>query len=165
MSAKSFPSMLPLAAVLASGLLLGACSKPAADRGADSRGQLITMGRKICNRVRSGDVRARIESRLGFRVAGKIVQRTVELGNAFTRGGQLWRGLIGETQLAAQAASAQVQPREPISISAAAEYKRYKGLGTKFHQRGGIRTARSRGSKPRKASLTKSASPRHGARQ
>ena len=130
MSAKSFPSMLPLAAVLASGLLLGACSKPTPTEEPIRAVKLITIGAENLQSGQefSGDVRARIESRLGFRVAGKIVQRTVELGQHVHAGQVLARIDAQDYQLAAQAASAQVQAARTNLDLAAAEYKRYKGL-------------------------------------
>lgn len=134
MSAKSFsfpfPSMLPLAAVLASGLLLGACSKPTPTEEPIRAVKLLTIGAENLQSGQefSGDVRARVESRLGFRVAGKIVQRTVELGQHVHAGQVLARIDAQDYQLAAQAAQSQVQSARTNLDLAAAEYKRYKGL-------------------------------------
>ncbi len=130
MSAKIFPSMLPLVAALASSLLLGACSKPAPTEEPIRAVKLITVGAENLQSGQefSGDVRARVESRLGFRVAGKIVRRMVELGQHVQAGQALARIDAQDYQLAAQAAQAQVQSARTNLDLAAAEYKRYKGL-------------------------------------
>ena len=56
----------------------------------------------------SAEVRARVESRLGFQVAGKLVERPAELGQRVTAGQLLARIDAQDYQLAVQAAQAQV---------------------------------------------------------
>ena len=76
----------------------------------------------------AGEVRARVESRLGFRVAGKIVQRQAELGQR-VRSGQVLAQLDPQDyQLAAQAAQAQVSAAQTQRDLAAADLQRYAAL-------------------------------------
>lgn len=76
----------------------------------------------------SGEVRARVESRLGFRVAGKIVQRQAELGQRVKAGQVLAQLDPQDYRLAAEAARAQVSAASTNRDLAAADYKRYVAL-------------------------------------
>jgi RND family efflux transporter MFP subunit len=79
-------------------------------------------------RLFAADVRARVESRLGFRVAGKLVQRHVELGQA-VRAGQLLAQLDArDYRLAVQAAQAQVAAATTQRDLAQADYERFAQL-------------------------------------
>ncbi|MBC3874566.1 efflux RND transporter periplasmic adaptor subunit [Undibacterium flavidum] len=79
----------------------------------------------------SGEVRARVESRLGFRVAGKIVARKVELGTIVKRG-QVLMQLDPQDLLLAQAQSkAGLTAAESNRDLAKAELKRYQELRDK----------------------------------
>jgi multidrug efflux system membrane fusion protein len=100
-------------------LFLAACT-PAAPPPEPVRAvKLLTVGVGALQAQQeySGEVRARTESRLGFRVAGKIVQRQAELGQR-VRAGQVLAQLDPQDyQLAAQAAAqAQVWPRKRSTI-------------------------------------------------
>lgn len=76
----------------------------------------------------AGEVRPQIESRLGFRVGGKIVQRPVELGQR-VRPGQLLAQLDAQDfRLAADAARAQVAAASTQRDLAAADFKRFAAL-------------------------------------
>ena len=72
----------------------------------------------------SGEVRARIETTLGFRVAGKIVERRVELGQAVKAGQVLAR--LDPTDAALQVTQAEAQ-----RTLAAADVARYRDLKAK----------------------------------
>jgi multidrug efflux system membrane fusion protein len=79
----------------------------------------------------SGEVRARVESRLGFRVPGKIVARKVELGTVVKRGQVLMQLdpqdlLLGQAQAKAGLAAA-----ESNRDLAKAEFRRYQELREK----------------------------------
>ncbi|MBR7800282.1 efflux RND transporter periplasmic adaptor subunit [Undibacterium sp. FT137W] len=79
----------------------------------------------------SGEVRARVESRLGFRVPGKIIARKVELGTVVKRGQVLMQLdpqdlLLGQTQ-----ARAGLTAAESNRDLAQAELKRYQELRDK----------------------------------
>jgi len=75
-----------------------------------------------------GEVRARSESRLGFRVAGKLLVRHVEVGQRVKAGQALAQLDPTDLQLAAQAAVAQVQAAQTQYDLAAADFKRYSEL-------------------------------------
>ena len=76
----------------------------------------------------SGEVKPRVESRLGFRVAGKIIKRHVELGQAVKAGTVLAQLDPQDYRLAADAARAQVAAATTHRDLAAADYKRYVAL-------------------------------------
>ncbi len=76
----------------------------------------------------SGEVRARVESRLGFRVAGKIVQRPVEVGQRVKAGQLLAQLDVQDYRLAAEGAKAQVAAAATNRNLAEADYKRFKEL-------------------------------------
>lgn len=76
----------------------------------------------------SGEVRPRIESRLGFRVAGKLVRREVELGQRVSAGQVLARLDPQDYRLAADAAQAQLGVAVTNRDLAAADYRRFKEL-------------------------------------
>jgi len=76
----------------------------------------------------SGEVRARVESRLGFQVAGKVLQRPAEQGQRVTAGQLLALIDAKDYLLGAQAAAAQVVSAQSQRDLAAAEYKRFETL-------------------------------------
>jgi RND family efflux transporter MFP subunit len=76
----------------------------------------------------SGEIRARVESRLGFQVAGKLVQRPAEQGQRVGAGQLLALIDASDYQLAAQAAAAQVLSAQSQRDLAMADFKRYEAL-------------------------------------
>ena len=76
----------------------------------------------------AGEVRARVESRLGFRVAGKLVARHVELGQRLKPGQRLADLDPRDYELAADAARAQVRAAQTQLELAQADFKRYREL-------------------------------------
>jgi len=76
----------------------------------------------------SAEVRARVESRLGFQVGGKLVERPAELGQRVAAGQLLARIDAQDYQLAAQAAQAQVSAAQSQRDLAMADFKRYEAL-------------------------------------
>ena len=111
-------------------VLLAGCSRPEPAPEPVRAVKLLTVGVDVLQAEQeyAGEVRARVESRLGFRVAGKIVQRQAELGQR-VRAGQVLAQLDPQDyQLAAQAAQAQVSAAQTQRDLAAAEFKRYSGL-------------------------------------
>ena len=122
--------LLSAGAVLAAALLLSACSKPAPPEEPVRAVKVSTVGLADIESGAefSGEVRPRVESRLGFRVAGKLVRRPVELGQT-VKAGQLLAQLDPQDyQLAATAARAQLAAAATSRDLAAADYKRYKDL-------------------------------------
>ena len=67
---------------------LSACSKPAPPEEPLRAVKVMTVGEDAQHSTvqYAGEVLARVESRLGFRVAGKIMRRTVELGQRVKAG-------------------------------------------------------------------------------
>lgn len=76
----------------------------------------------------SAEVRARVESRLGFRVAGKITKRQVDLGQHVTAGQVLAQLDPQDFRLAAEAARAAQAGALTNRDLAAADLKRYREL-------------------------------------
>jgi RND family efflux transporter MFP subunit len=115
---------------LAALALLAGCSRPTPAPEPVRAVKLITVGAGPlqAHLDYAGEVRARIESRLSFRVAGKITQRAVELGQHVKAGQLLAEIDARDYQLAAQAAQAQVVSAATQRDLAAADFKRYAQL-------------------------------------
>lgn len=79
----------------------------------------------------AGEVRARVETRLGFRVGGKIRERLVEMGAVVRAGQPLARLDPQDLALAETAARAQEASAESDRNLAAAELARYRELRAK----------------------------------
>jgi multidrug efflux system membrane fusion protein len=127
MSTKILVAATPLIAFT---LLLGGCSRPAPTEEPIRAVKVLTVGVEgmRAGGEFAGEVRARVESRLGFRVGGKIVRRQVELGQRVKAGDILAQLDPQDYQLAAQAAKAQVTAALTNRDLAAADFKRYKEL-------------------------------------
>lgn len=128
-----FPS--PRAAFVVPALcavLVVGCSKPPPTAEPVRSVKLITVGTSTYGSDLSfaGEVRPRIESRLGFRVAGKIVRRQVELGQTVRVGQVLAELDAQDLRLAADAARAQVAAATTNRDLALADFKRYQELRT-----------------------------------
>ena len=82
-----------LCEVLLCVLLASACSKqpPRAEPARPVRVAVLADGAAGDTAEFAGEVRPRIESRLGFRVAGKITARLVDVGSAVKKGQVLMR--------------------------------------------------------------------------
>lgn len=110
--------------------LLGACSPPAPPPPA-ARPVVVhelALAPLAAAALYSGEVRARHESELAFRVAGKIVERRVELGSMVTPGQVLARLDPADAGLAATAAAAQLAAARADHALAEAEVLRYREL-------------------------------------
>ena len=117
-------------AVLSSAFLLAACSKPAPPEEPVRAVKVMTVGVDAFTSSHefAGEVRAQVESRLGFRVGGKIIKRQAELGQRVKAGQVLAQLDPQDYKLAADAARAQVAVARTNRDLAAADYKRYKEL-------------------------------------
>ncbi len=117
-------------ASLAALLALSACSRPEAVQEPVRAVKVMTVGNSGLDMSGefAAEVRARVESRLGFRVAGKISQRQAEMGQRVSAGAPLAQLDAADYQLAAQAAQAQLSGARTQRDVAQAEYKRYEGL-------------------------------------
>ena len=110
--------------------LLAACSKPAPPEEPIRAVKVMTVGVNTFSSGYefAGEVKARLESRLGFRVGGKIIKRQAELGQRVKAGQVLAQLDPQDYKLAADAARAQLQAAATNRDLAAADYKRYKEL-------------------------------------
>ena len=119
-----------LFALVSAAVLLAACSKPAAPEEPVRAVKVITVGTAAFSSAHeyAGEVRAQVESRLGFRVGGKIIKRQAELGQRVKAGQVLAQLDPQDYQLAANAARAQVAAAQTNRDLAAADFKRYKEL-------------------------------------
>ncbi|WP_019701326.1 efflux RND transporter periplasmic adaptor subunit [Paracidovorax oryzae] len=117
-------------AVLAATFALFGCSKSAPAPEPERSVKLLTVGTApLQTRLEyAGEVRARVESRLGFRVAGKIVQRQAELGQRVQTGQLLAQLDPRDYQLSLEAARAQVASAQTQRDLAAADYQRFSAL-------------------------------------
>src|SRR5688572_7661064 len=130
---KLLPALTPrytLALALAASLTLAACTKTQAPLEPVRAVKVMTVGVETFKSGYefAGEVRPRVESRLGFRVAGKIVKRQAELGQRVKAGEALAQLDSRDFQLAADAARAQVAAASTNRDLAAADFKRYSTL-------------------------------------
>lgn len=110
--------------------MLAACSKPAPPPEAIRAVRVLTVGESgiALQHEYSGEVRSRVESRLGFRVAGKITKRQAEVGQRVKAGQLLAQIDPQDYKLAADAARAQVAAAATNRDLAAADFKRFAVL-------------------------------------
>ncbi len=110
--------------------LLAACSRPAPVAEPVRAVKVVTVGADTLepSATFAADIRARIESRLGFRVAGKIVSRRVEVGQRVQAGQLLAEIDAQDYRLSQEAARAQWQSAQTQLELAAADFRRYKAL-------------------------------------
>ncbi len=110
--------------------LLSACSKPAPQPDPVRAVKVLTVGAQglLAGHEYAAEVRARVESRLGFRVAGKITQRMVDVGQRVKAGQVLAQIDPQDYKLAADAARAQVAAALTNRDLAAADFKRFQAL-------------------------------------
>jgi len=124
------PPRFALGLALAASLALASCSKTEAPQEPVRSVKVLTVGAGNFQSIHefAGEVRARVESRLGFRVAGKITQRQAELGQRVKAGQVLAQLDPRDYQLAADAARAQLAAATTNRDLAAADFKRYAAL-------------------------------------
>ena len=118
---------------LALSLVLAGCSKPVEKVEEVRPVRAIKMAAASTRTVAqfSGEIRARYESRLGFRVGGKIVSRKVDVGAMVKRGQVLMQLDPQDLQLAQSQANAALGAAESNLELAKAELARYKDLREK----------------------------------
>ncbi|WP_150119010.1 efflux RND transporter periplasmic adaptor subunit [Massilia sp. NR 4-1] len=127
------PHPLSLTAMAAAAVLLAACSKPA-EKSEDIRpvrAIVLHSSDVDVNAEFSGEVRPRVESRLGFRVGGKIISRKVDVGTPVKRGQVLMQLDPQDLKLAQTQALASLRAAETNRDFALAELKRYQELREK----------------------------------
>jgi multidrug efflux pump subunit AcrA (membrane-fusion protein) len=116
--------------LLAAAVVLTACSKPEPVQDPVRAVKVVQVGPQAAEfqAEYAGDVRARSESRLGFRVGGKLLARSADVGQRVKAGQVLAQLDPTDLQLAAQAAGAQVQAAQTQYDLAVADFKRYSEL-------------------------------------
>ncbi len=110
--------------------LLSACGKepPAPTPVRAVRTLLVTETGGVMEREFAADIRARTESRLGFRVPGKVSRRLVELGQPVRAGQVLAQLDPQDLRLEQDAARAGLAAAEANAAQAAADLKRFTEL-------------------------------------
>jgi RND family efflux transporter MFP subunit len=118
------------ATVVSTLALLSACSKPEPAPEPVRAVKVITVGASglQAGLEYAGEVRARVESRLGFRVAGKIIQRQAEVGQRVKAGQILAQLDPQDYKLATDAATAALAAATTNRDLAAADFKRFQSL-------------------------------------
>lgn len=121
-----------LAALLASALLvlLSACSRPAAAPEPVRAVRTLTIAASQAGGSvdYAAEVRARVESRLAFRVGGKMISRPADLGDS-VKAGQVLASLDPQDlRLGQEAARSSVQAARANYEQALADFKRFKEL-------------------------------------
>jgi RND family efflux transporter MFP subunit len=126
---RSFPAISPLA-LAATSALLAACSEPPAPVAVAKPVFVTTVTEAASSQTRSftSVVRARVETELGFRTGGKVVDRLVEVGDAVKAGQALARLDPADHQLAVSAATDQVQAASVDAQQAASDEARFRRL-------------------------------------
>jgi membrane fusion protein, multidrug efflux system len=110
--------------------LLAACSKPAPAPAPERAVKVITVGASglQAGYEYAGEVRSQVESRLGFRVGGKIVKRQAEVGQRVKIGQILAQLDPQDFQLATDASRAALAVATTNRDLAAADFKRFQSL-------------------------------------
>jgi RND family efflux transporter MFP subunit len=124
-----FPA-ISLASIAAASLLLTACSEPPAPAAVVKPVFVTTVKPANSAQVRSftSVVRARVETELGFRTGGKVVERLVEVGDSVKAGQVLARLDPADYQLAVKAAADQMQAASVDAQQAASDEARFRRL-------------------------------------
>jgi membrane fusion protein, multidrug efflux system len=110
--------------------LLAACSKPEPAPQPIRAVKVVTVGESglQAGYEYSGEVRARVESRLGFRVAGKLIKRQAEVGQRVKAGQVLAQLDPQDYKLAVDSARAALAAAATNRDLAAADFKRFQSL-------------------------------------
>ena len=119
-----------IALAVAATLALAGCSREEAAAPAPRSVIAQVVGTKSDEgaNVYSGEVRARYENDLAFRVGGKVTARLVDVGATVTKGQALARLDPQDAQLGVEAARSQRAAAEADHVLAKAELERYRDL-------------------------------------
>jgi multidrug efflux system membrane fusion protein len=130
MDTSTFRRAMQSGAAIAMVALVLGCSKPDVAPEPVRAVKVITVGASDMQSSQefSGEVRPRSESRLGFRVGGKIVRRQAEIGQHVKAGTVLAQLDPQDYRLAADAARAQVAAASTNRDLAAADHQRFVTL-------------------------------------
>ncbi len=123
------PFSLLIAGLTAAALFAG-CSRQEAAPEPVRAVRTLTLGADSAGASHefAAEVRARSESRLGFRVGGKIARRSVELGDSVRAGQVLAQLDAQDLKLGQDAARAALAAAQSNADQAAADAKRYREL-------------------------------------
>ncbi len=126
-------SLVTRLSVFAIALLLVACSEkpPVVEDIRPVRAMQISSAGAENMIELAGDIQPRYESRLGFRVGGKVIARQVEIGSVVKRGQVLMQIDPRDLQLSQSQANASVNAAASNLSLAKAEYERYRELRQK----------------------------------
>ncbi len=130
---QSLNQLITQFSVIAIALLLVACSEkpPVVEDIRPVRAiQIAPAGAENVVEL-AGDIQPRYESRLGFRVGGKVIARQVEIGSVVKRGQLLMQIDPRDLQLSQSQANASVNAAASNLSLAKAEYERYRELRQK----------------------------------
>ncbi|WP_066967066.1 efflux RND transporter periplasmic adaptor subunit [Microbulbifer sp. Q7] len=122
--------LLRFSSGLLAALLLSACSGPQNDNATPPRPAIVVhpeaAGSQLA--VYPGEVRARHEPALAFRVAGAVTRRLVEVGDRVKQGQPLAELDAQDLQLQSDAARAQLEAAQSDNRNASSELARYRTL-------------------------------------
>ncbi|WP_299596148.1 efflux RND transporter periplasmic adaptor subunit [uncultured Microbulbifer sp.] len=125
-----FVSALKLCAALPLSLLLAACSAPEAGNAKPPRPAIVVhptiSGSQLA--VYPGEIRARHEPALAFRVGGAVTRRLVDVGDRVTQGQPLAELDAEDLKLQRDAARAQLEAAQTENRNAGNELARYRDL-------------------------------------
>lgn len=121
---------MPLALMLSALAALSACSRPesAPDPVRAVRTLTVQPQSASAGWEYAGEIRSRTESRLGFRVGGKIVSRRADLGDAVKAGQVLAQLDAQDLRLGQDSARAALSAAQVNHEQAQSDYKRFKEL-------------------------------------
>ena len=124
------PISLPILAILASLLVLAACSRPAPapEPVRAVRTLQVAEGTEGDAFEYAAEIRARVESRLGFRVGGKLIARTAEVGQRVRAGAPLAQLDPQDLALGQQASVSAVRAAQVQADQAEADVRRFREL-------------------------------------
>jgi membrane fusion protein, multidrug efflux system len=130
---RSLTQSLSQFSVIAMALLLVACSEkpPVVEDIRPVRAIKISPAGAENVVELAGEIQPRYESRLGFRVGGKVIARQVEIGSVVKRGQLLMQIDPRDLQLSQSQANASVNAAASNLSLAKAEYERYRELRQK----------------------------------
>ena len=111
-------------------IFLSACDKPTEIAPPPRPALVVVVGQTAQNlgMVLVGEVKSRYESNQGFRIAGKIIERKIEVGSFVKKGQTLARLDAADTNLGASAAIADVRVAEANRALAQSEVERQRKL-------------------------------------
>ncbi len=125
------PTTIGLIATLAIPLIAGGCSKPTVKDPRLQSPRVEVFKAKAAgsnNRTFTGIVEARVQSDLGFRVGGKILERSVNMGERVQKGQALMRLDSVDLKLSFAAQQANVEAARARHTQAKADEARFAGL-------------------------------------